>query len=126
MGAQGVMSNSCDHFVYWLHNADGDCVYVGSTEDPERRWKEHYRRIGSEISVARVDGPYPRGTARDYELSEIKRLAPKYNGQLNTVPRAVSSWSGWVDCPDKDILWRASELLAEKAIAKYQAKQAAS
>lgn len=117
---------ACDHFVYWLHNADGDCIYVGSTEDPERRWKEHYRRIGCEISVARVDGPYPRKTALDYELSEINRLEPKYNGQLNTVPRTVSSWSGWVECPDEDILRCAGELVAEKTLARYRAKRVAS
>ena len=77
---------TADHFVYWLLNADGDCIYVGSTLNLERRWQEHYRRLGEEIAVRRAAGPYTRKAALELELHEQKALTPKYNGSLKTLP----------------------------------------
>lgn len=122
------MSDREDHFVYWLYNDSGDCIYVGSSRDPERRWQEHYRRLGDEIAVRRVSGPFTRKAALAMEVSEQKRLNTKYNGNLKCLPIKFSTYDAW-DCqssPDEDVLRVASELLAESYLAKYVAKRAAS
>lgn len=113
------MSEQCDHFVYWLLNADGDCIYVGSTSDPERRWREHYRRLGEEIAARRVTGPFTRRDALATELAEIKRLTPTYNGRLKTIPMQFTSWSAdCVSTPDEDVVIGANQLIAERLMAR--------
>jgi predicted GIY-YIG superfamily endonuclease len=117
---------TADHFVYWLLNADDECIYVGSTYDPVRRWTEHYRRLGEEIATRRLAGPFTRREAFAKELSEMKRLAPKYNGVLRTMPVRFTTWSA--ECqstPDEDVLEQANLLVADRLLARYRARAAA-
>lgn len=117
------MSDISDHFVYWLLNADDECIYVGSTYDPERRWQEHHRRLGDEITTRRLEGPFTRRDAFAKELAEMKRLTPKYNGVLKTMPVRFTSWSA--DCkstPDENVLFCARNLVADRLTAKWRAK----
>lgn len=74
-----------DHFIYWLYGADGDCLYVGITIQPEARWKAHRRRFGTEVARKRMAGPYTKATARRIERDEQDRLRPKYDGRWGPV-----------------------------------------
>lgn len=74
-----------DHFVYWMFADDGDCLYVGMTMQPTKRWQAHRRNFGAEVARKRMAGPYTKQTARAIEREEIKRLRPKYDGYWGKV-----------------------------------------
>lgn len=112
------MSDREDHFVYWLYNDSDDCIYVGSSRDPGRRWKEHYRRLGDEMVTCRVAGPFTRRAALQKELGEQKRLNTKYNGQIKAMPIQFSSYDDRVSCPDEDVLLLAAQLVGEAYLAR--------
>lgn len=79
-------------FVYWLKNAAGDCIYVGSTTSLERRWKEHQRRLGSEIAGVASAGPFTRRDGLLVERIEQRRLSPKYVGSIKCIPNQFTTW----------------------------------
>lgn len=110
-----------DQFVYWLYNAEGECIYVGCTFDPERRWHEHYRRLGDEIVTRRVRGPFPRRDAFALERAEQKRLNPKYNGRLQKMPFLYSTdGRDCISTPDEDVIRAAANLFVERWHLKHQ------
>lgn len=68
------------HFVYWMFDADGDCLYIGITIQPTARWKTHRRRFGTEVAAKRMAGPYTEPVARRIEREQRAELRPKYDG----------------------------------------------
>ncbi len=75
------MSVPRDHFVYWLFDSYGQCIYIGITRQPEQRWKAHCRRFGDEVASKRMAGPYTPGTARRVEREQQDLLHPKYDAR---------------------------------------------
>jgi predicted GIY-YIG superfamily endonuclease len=70
-----------NHFVYWFYDADGECIYVGCTRHPEKRWRQHRqnsRRIVAETARCRMAGPYSYFMARRIERAQQFDLRPKY------------------------------------------------
>lgn len=53
----GIDHTSRIHFVYWLFDAEGNCLYVGRTMRPEQRWKQHCRtrnQMTAEVATRRM------------------------------------------------------------------------
>lgn len=81
-----------EHFVYWMFDAEGVCLYVGMTRQPEKRWKTHqYEKpvMIARIASKRMAGPYLIETARRIEREEQDRLRPFYDGRVGS-PRKYS------------------------------------
>lgn len=120
------MTDIQDHFVYWLLNADGDCIYVGSTFNLERRWQEHYRRLGDEIATRRAAGPFTRKAALAMELAEIKRITPKHNGHLKSLPQQFCTWGAdTTSTPDEDVWIAWADCYSQRLRAKRRARESA-
>lgn len=82
MNREGVR----EHFVYWLFDADGRCLYVGMTRQPEYRWKRHhYERpeMIAQVANKRMAGPFLLEAARKFERAEQDRLLPRYDVRQN-------------------------------------------
>ena len=58
-----------DTFVYRAYNADGELLYIGITNAPDRRRREHRSDAiwEQEIHRVRMSGPYPRPVAAEIE-----------------------------------------------------------
>ena len=72
------------HFVYFVFDADGVCIYVGCTYTPRRRWANHRTASPGMVAAARscrMRGPFVRQKALEIEQQEIARLAPMFNAE---------------------------------------------
>lgn len=73
------------HFVYWLFDVNGVCLYVGMTRKPEQRWAQHRAERPSmfkRVSYRRMAGPFDQLTARRLEREQQDALEPTYDGRL--------------------------------------------
>jgi predicted GIY-YIG superfamily endonuclease len=71
-------------FVYWLNAADGSCLYVGITGQPEKRWYHHCHQrpeMTQQVAFRKMRGPFTLLAARRIERMEQDRLLPKCDGQ---------------------------------------------
>ncbi|MER7953823.1 GIY-YIG nuclease family protein [Streptomyces sp. NPDC096030] len=78
--------------VYRLFNAAGDLLYVGSSCDPTRRWREHRKEMFWWREVERHDREWFASAelARYAENFAIDTENPRYNkGGLPTLPPGV-------------------------------------
>lgn len=69
------------HFLYRFWNADGQLLYVGETNDPMRRWREHSQTkpwFSEVVTFTRESFP-DREAARKAELAAIRTERPQYN-----------------------------------------------
>ena len=74
-----------DHFVYWLFDADGTCLYVGCTKRPEQRWRQHSalkKEMVAKVATRRMSGPYTFGTARKIEREQQYLLNPTFDRRI--------------------------------------------
>lgn len=96
---------SRDHFVYWLFDADGDCLYVGITKHPEKRWRQHrYEKphMAAQVAHKRMAGPFPLPVARRLEREQQDDLQPRYDERQRAMrarlrdvsSKAPSKWTG--------------------------------
>lgn len=100
------MSDSRDHFVYWLYDANGLALYVGVTRRPEARWRQHgYTKPAMVAKVAsrRMSGPYTKDVARRLEREQQEDLQPiwdvnqrRMRERAQLLPRAKSRYV-WAD-----------------------------
>jgi hypothetical protein len=69
--------------VYRLFAADGALLYVGSTHDPERRFRQHssLKSWWPEVAARQVDWKDSREAAEHAEDAAIMTEAPRYNGR---------------------------------------------
>jgi len=70
-----------EHFVYRAFDAAGDLLYVGCSNNPERRWAEHRTTSPWWTEQARrfhLSGPYNYDTARRLEREALATEDPKY------------------------------------------------
>ncbi len=75
-----------DHFVYWMFDTEGACLYVGITRTPERRWAQHQMtkpEMTDQVGSRRLSGPYTAATAREIERREQDRLRPRYDARYS-------------------------------------------
>jgi hypothetical protein len=77
-----------DHFVYWVHDTEGELLYVGVTKRPQQRYDQHMNGNGydgrdgwfDEFETKwRFRGPLPKGTAYALEAQEIVTKRPVFN-----------------------------------------------
>lgn len=71
------------HFVYWMFDKRGRCLYVGCTMFPRQRWYEHRCRrpeMVAQVASKRMAGPYERATAYRIEREQQRELSPVYDG----------------------------------------------
>ncbi len=72
------------HYVYEIHGADGP-LYVGLTNGPDRRIKDHRstQPWWPEVTRVRITAVrnYPEG--KRLEASTIRRLRPRHNQRMN-------------------------------------------
>lgn len=71
-----------EHFVYWMFDTNGDCLYVGMTRRPEARWRRHQSdrpEMASRVAYRRMAGPYLIQDARRIEKEQQLELLPKYD-----------------------------------------------
>lgn len=83
-----------NHFVYWLYNAAGDCLYVGCTRRPAERWREHRgsnKRMIAQVASKRMAGPYDYPTARRIEREQQIKLKPIHMKSVWRVKREVAA-----------------------------------
>lgn len=69
------------HCLYRFWDADGQLLYVGETNDPMRRWREHQQTkpwFCEVVTFTRESFP-TRETAKAAEADAIKTENPKYN-----------------------------------------------
>lgn len=71
-----------NNWVYRLYDVDGDLLYVGCTEDVERRLREHHSKpwfpLVDHVEADIYDG---RASAAHAELRLIHEHQPPYNVQ---------------------------------------------
>jgi hypothetical protein len=87
-----------NHFVYWLFDTEGTCLYVGCTTRPAQRWKAHCvnrKQMVAETATRRMAGPYTRNVARRIEREQQDLLSPKYDRRLVGIEKAVISRREW-------------------------------
>lgn len=67
--------------LYRLHDLDGHLLYVGITDNLERRWKDHQYTKSWWKKVARKDVEWfgSRKAAADAEAAEIREKRPPFN-----------------------------------------------
>mgnify|MGYP003392215434 CR=1 FL=1 len=67
-------------YVYHLYESFGDLLYVGRTNRPARRLRQHrtHQPWWDEVTSVAVYG-YPNSDVGTAESRDIKRLSPKYN-----------------------------------------------
>lgn len=101
MNQQGVR----EHFVYWMFDSDGDCLYVGMTRQPEQRWRRHrYEKpdMVAQIAYKRMSGPFLLETARKLEREQQDDLQPSWDMNqaamrgraLSLSSKAKTAWTG--------------------------------
>lgn len=70
-----------EHFVYRVFDGGGSLLYVGCTNNPDRRWTEHRTNNAKWTAKAarfRLSGPYSYGTARRLEREALATENPQY------------------------------------------------
>lgn len=70
-----------NHFVYWMYDTEGACLYVGCTRRPTKRWREHCsnnKQLVAAVAHKRMAGPYDYPTARRIEREQQIKLKPVY------------------------------------------------
>jgi predicted GIY-YIG superfamily endonuclease len=70
-----------EHLVYRAFDADGNLLYVGCTNNPDRRWREHRAERPQMFEKARsfrLAGPYNYDTARRLEREALAAEFPRY------------------------------------------------
>lgn len=95
--------------VYRLYDADGALLYIGSSYDPDARYKTHREKWwGHEIARRAVEWRPDRATAYKEEAAAILRENPKRNQY------------GKVDPPNSEAILRRNELsrLREQTLSK--------
>jgi hypothetical protein len=67
--------------LYRLFNAGGDLLYVGISEDPPRRWREHRKETlwWREVHTSQVEWHPGERPAREAECAAIWAENPRYN-----------------------------------------------
>lgn len=106
------------HYVYYLLDpVHGGIIYIGRSVDPEKRWKDFYRRTGVKTEL----GLYQRFTifsrACEAELGAIMKHKPPYNQRL------VSS-AGHLGVPLRDeTRQRISQALAGRPVSQEHRDQ---
>lgn len=70
-----------DTVIYFAYDADGNCLYVGTTCNIGHRMWLHRRDSEWWAHHARIEvvGPFTRSEARSREQEEIARLSPPFN-----------------------------------------------
>ena len=72
-----------EHFIYWIYNDVGRCIYVGRTCRPEQRRYEHKRNsphMYAQAARLRMAGPYRLPQAVRIEREQLELLRPAYGG----------------------------------------------
>ncbi|MFE4818583.1 GIY-YIG nuclease family protein [Streptomyces sp. NPDC056704] len=71
--------------LYRLYDTDGQLLYIGITNDPDRRWTQHARssRWWPAVATKQVEWLGDRRDALRAEKAEVKRLNPPYNRNWN-------------------------------------------
>jgi hypothetical protein len=75
-----------EHFVYWLFDAEGNCLYIGMTRKPERRWRQHHwerPRMVAQVAYKRMAGPFLLEVARRLEREEQDEWQPRFDVRQN-------------------------------------------
>jgi predicted GIY-YIG superfamily endonuclease len=70
-----------EHLVYRAFDADGNLLYVGCTNNPDRRWREHRTDspwMTEKAHTFRLAGPYNYDTARQKEREALAIESPRY------------------------------------------------
>jgi predicted GIY-YIG superfamily endonuclease len=72
--------------LYRLYDADGRLLYIGITNDPNRRWAQHARssRWWPKVVTKKIEWLQSRSASLAAEKVEIERLNPPYNRAWNT------------------------------------------
>lgn len=78
-----------DTGVYYLHNAEGDIIYIGKSKNIKKRITQHFtndnrrsKEMQSEVVALSYDKTGSELVALLKECAEIKRIKPKYNRAL--------------------------------------------
>ncbi|MFC7358557.1 exonuclease domain-containing protein [Jejudonia soesokkakensis] len=78
-----------DTGVYYMHNKDGDVIYIGKSKNIQKRLTQHFtsdnrksKRIQLEVTTVSFEKTGNELIALLKESSEIKGLKPKYNRAL--------------------------------------------
>ena len=93
-----------DTFVYWLFDDSGECLYVGITRKPERRWQQHCwqkPQMVDRVAHKRMAGPFTAQAARQLEREQQDDLQPIYDvvqarmrSRARSLPKAPTKWTG--------------------------------
>ncbi len=77
--------------VYYLHNADGDIIYIGKSKNIKKRVNQHFTsenrkslEIQKEVASVSFEATGNELNALLKENEEVKRNKPKYNKSLKT------------------------------------------
>lgn len=84
------------HALYRFFNSDGRLLYVGITNDPGRRWREHAgdKPWWHEVTVTTIERFATRGEVRDAEKAAIVTEKPLYNVEHQDRTRVVIDYIG--------------------------------
>lgn len=70
-----------EHYVYRVFDAEGALLYIGCTNNPDRRWTEHRSdnpKWTSKAARFHLSGPYNYDTARRLEREALATENPQY------------------------------------------------
>lgn len=76
-----------DHYVYWVRDLDGVLLYVGCTNNPDRRYDEHMCKPHDDghgwfnqfPTTWRLRGPLSQESAQRLEMQQIAQHQPIFN-----------------------------------------------
>jgi predicted GIY-YIG superfamily endonuclease len=83
-----------EQFVYWMFDAEGNCLYVGMTRQPERRWRRHrYEKpnMVARVAYKRMAGPFFLETARRLEREQQDDLEPVFDVRIRDMRSSAAA-----------------------------------